>query len=470
MKQTVKHIICKLPVSLIEKLRVSLEISPPTCDVKLHLDYFIYFLSKVATIPITNNKFKNLRKVPVSSVILLNEMGKNYKRYIEYLILHKFIQCDNHYIVGDKVVSGKCKCYSITNRIKMINYVDYKISNKFLLSKILLWRKQRFGSDSNDPLVSKIYNMIGKFHIDIESADAHLEALVENKAISRRSKQLEIDKCMRINNKDSNTLEHFVIKDTYNRIHSNFTNLSKIIRENFLYIGDKKVISIDVQTCQPALLYSLYANYYNQAKQTLDNPFIVEEHFLRKDVRAKYVNKENSFDGESCYGHQVNFEFSTFGYSLSEFVSKLKIELGCYERALYNDIYDFFSEQWFMFYDDSKNRNEIKKEWVSYVFGNKTNNNTIRIEKIWEFNFPLMTKLMKHFKKDDYRTLAHSLQRSESAIMYDNLFPQLESKFNCFTTVHDCILVSEDDVDEAASIFQNVLINNSIKTGISISI
>ncbi len=469
MNVKITEINCRLPVKLIEKLKVLLSVSPPKTEIPLHLDYFIYFLSKITSLPLTNNKYKNLRKVPISSVILLNEMGKNYKRYIDYLILHKLIESDNHYIVGDGEVHGKCKCYSIVDKIKMINYVDYKLTNKFLLSKILIWRQQRLGADSNDPLVSKIYEMIGQFNVDIDSAKTYLNDLVEKKQLSKKNMDIEIEKCLKINNKNDNTLEHFVIKDTYNRVHSNFTNISKLIRENFLYIGDKKVVSIDIKTCQPALLYSLYLEYYNQAVHHRNNPLRIDSVFSRKDLRVKYVNHRNSYSGESYYGSQVNFEFNTFGYSLNDFTSKLKIELDCYERALHNDIYDFFVEQWEMFYDESKTRTQIKKEWVAYVFGNKTNANTVFIEKIWEFNFPLITKLLKHFKKDDYKTLSHALQRNESNVMYKDLFPKLESAIDCFTTIHDCILVPEDDVEKASELFQKVLDKNNILTGLSIS-
>lgn len=469
MQPTPKPITCKIASTLYDALRLKLSTNAPTCDEPLHLEYFVYFLAKITTIPLTNNKYKNLQKVPVSSVILRNEMGKNYKRYIEYLLEYGFIETDNHYVVGDDITDGKCKCYSISKKYCNSKMININISNKFLLSKILKWKMKKFGKESSDPLVSKIYKMIEEFEIDISGATKYLEELVRKKVITRKVMMCELDKCRRINEKDSNALEHFVIKDKYNRVHTNFTNLSKHIRENFLYINGKKVVSLDIQTCQPALLYTLFNNYCNMVDAMSDKSLYNITDFERTDCREKYVNRNNIYEGMPNFDSQVNFEYNTFGLSPQQFVSKIKVELGCYERGLYNDIYDFFSDRWEYFYGESRGRSKVKKDWIAYVFGKDVTEYTMRIHYIWNHYFPLLTKLLAHFKKDDHRTLARSLQKNESSIMFDKVFPLLEQTIGTFTTVHDCILVSPDDIEQASTIFESVLRKNNVVTDISIT-
>ena len=469
MTPTTKPITCRLPSTLLNAVRLKLEVSPPCGTEPLHLDYFVYFLSKIASIPITNNKYKNLQKVPISSVILRNEMGKNYKRYVEYLIEHKFVETDNYYIVGDTVTEGKCKCYCISKKFRMENFVEVKLDNKFLLSKVLKWKMKRFGKDSNDPLISKIYQMIENFKVDIPSATEYLQQLVDNKGISKKTMQLELDKCHRINNGDASNMEHFVIKDKYNRVHTNFTNLSKHIRENFLYVNGKKVASIDIQTCQPSLLYVLFNDYIGMVEKANTKPLEIDGHFERSDIRDKYVNASNDYAGNVNYGGQVNFEYNTFGMSATEFLRRVKIESSCYERVLYNDIYDYFADEWENFYSESISRSKIKKHWITYVFGKDVSDYTVKIHHIWATYFPIFTKMLSHFKKDDYKTLAHSLQKSESAIMFDKLFPALENELDCFTTVHDCILLPTDECDNVINIFEGILQSNNIITGVKLT-
>ena len=62
-------------------------------------DYLLYIVGKLIQIPQFNSKLKNLNKIPLYSIILRYELGKNYRKYLDYLIDNKVIESDNHYIV-----------------------------------------------------------------------------------------------------------------------------------------------------------------------------------------------------------------------------------------------------------------------------------------------------------------------------------------------------------------------------------
>ena len=49
-------------------------------------DYLLYIIGKLIQIPQYNAKLKNLNKVPLYSIILRYELGKNYRKYLDYLI------------------------------------------------------------------------------------------------------------------------------------------------------------------------------------------------------------------------------------------------------------------------------------------------------------------------------------------------------------------------------------------------
>lgn len=463
----------KVPEGIVENIAATLRWRPPSWMKKPCLDKFVYIIQKITSLSFNNRKYKRLRMVPISSIVLRYELGKHYRRYLDWLIDNKFIVSDNHYVVGSHEKEGKCKCYGISKRFKSKSLVDYELKNAFILKKILNWRKNKLSETVSDPLMARLYSMMSSFSIDIDSARQELEELKENGAITTKQMAIELDKCEKINKKDESVLDLFIVKDEYSRVHTNLTNISKIIRENHLYVGGKKAVGIDIVSSQPALLHSLFQDYVNRIenlpKSVISSPFYLEFDDNRTDLRQKYVNKSNNYDGNPILNPNSEISLSKLGFtSFEECLNSLKKEIKKYSHSLDCGIYEFFMDEWGKFWGEDLKRSVVKQRWLTYVFGQAKSPVMKNMEIIWQYHFPVLDKLLKYMKKGDHKILAHTLQKKEADIIYNKLCPKIQERYDLeFSTVHDSILINEDIADEIRELFEEVLDENHIMTVVS---
>jgi len=464
----------KIPERFITDLSGCLTKNIPNFSFKYNFDYFLYIASKIISIS-TYKKFKNLQKVPISSTVLRFELGKHYKRYIEYLIKYNFIETDNHYIVSDEEKRGKCKCYGLCKQYKNQKLTSYELTKKSLLNKFLNWKKKKFGEVVSDEMMGQLYTMMQKVSIDIDGVKNYLDKSVKNKEFSRRKAELELLKCERINNnKDPYSL--FLVKDLYGRVHTNFTNISKYIRENFLHLDGEKITQLDVISSQPAVLYAVIKRYLNKVLKEVET-FHNDEYYLSpyeistssEDERDKYLNKDNSYHGKPIYKNDFDPVINKFGFSnYTDMLEEAVNELDRYRTMLKKGIYEFFQYRWEDFFWEDTSRDKIKKEWIRYIFGRNENKFNEKMEIIWNQEFPLLNKIIKHFKKGNYKPLSHELQRQEADIIYNKVCPEINKTGKLYFTVHDCLAVKESDADELYNKFDEILLNNDVVTGVAI--
>jgi len=435
-----------------------------------NVDYLLYIVGKLIQIPQYNSKLKNLHKVPLYSLILRYELGKNYKKYLDYLINNKVIETDNHYIVSSPEHEGKCKCYGLVKKYRSSKLTDHTITKKSLLKQILKWKEKVFKEYENDELLTKLYGMMDGFNIDIDSATTKLDSMLDNKEINQRQHDLELNKCIKINNKKETSLSLFITKDSYNRVHTNFTNLSKIIRENYLYHNGNKVTGVDIVSSQASLLCSTFSEYRDSLKMVNENPFEVTDLPKNEDVREKYVNKLNNYTGKHIY-LDINRTVNYFDLDPTLMIEKTSKEISKYIQAMSTEgIYEFFQFKYDEMFGVNKDRKDVKKRWISYVFGKSytkvpTNEELYMIYSIWNAEFPMLNKIMNHFKSADYKTLAHTLQRKEADLIFNKVCPAIDSELGIeYCTVHDSIIVEEQYCEQVSDIFDRILIENNIIT------
>ena len=252
--------IIKIPREMKRNLLRCLELHNPNFIKKYHIDSFLHIIHTIRNLS-SHKKFKNLQKVPIYSKILRFELGKNYRRYIDYLLKYKFITTDNHYIVGHGTKPGKCKCYGIAPKYRKNKSEDHELTKKSILTKLIKWKEEKFGKMVDDELLGHLYEMLQKVDIDVVGVNKYLDEMVESGQLTKYKANLERDKCDRINNK-SDPHAIFIKKDTYGRVHSNFTNISKHIREKFLYLEGERLVALDIISSQPALLHTLFRKYF----------------------------------------------------------------------------------------------------------------------------------------------------------------------------------------------------------------
>ena len=118
----------------------------------------------------------------------------------------------------------------------------------------------------------------------------------------------------------------------------------------------------------------------------------------------------------------------------------------------------------------NKDRKDVKKKWISYVFGKSFSKQPALEESkqmysIWNSEFPTLNNTLNHFKSNDYKTLAHSLQRKEAELMFTKVCPVIDTELGIqYCTVHDSILVEDRYCSDVAKIFDRVLKDNNILT------
>lgn len=466
-----------LPVGLFSDFDACFKLFKPDFGgFKLYFDNFVYILGKIYEISTKNPRFKNLDKVPISSTILMHELGRHYRKYLDYLILHGFVETDNYYIVSDfdKKIEGKCKCYSLGKYRSIQKSEKITIAPKSVIGHYIRWRKKIFSEVSNDQLLSKLFDMVQKFRIDTSEAESYLRKLQEtDNSITNEWIDNELMKCDKINDKSSIEKMMFIVKDPYNRVHTNITNLSKIIRENFLYLGDEPVKSIDIVSSQASLLYLLMKKERNLMDEIAHNPHITNDLpedgiLVGTDVRDKYVNRKNSYSGEQIpIVLRDEYRVSKLGHkTYSDAVSAVDEELEKMKIILESGIYEYFQQQWFIATKKWLSRNVIKKKWITFIFG-EVHKTCHTMRGIWNLTFPTLTKMINHFKLFDYRFLAHNLQRTEADLVFNKVCPLIDENLGIpYATVHDSLIVPSSAYDITKTIFSDVLIENGIVTGV----
>lgn len=176
---------------------------------------------------------------------------------------------------------------------------------------------------------------------------------------------------------DKHIFYHF---DNYGRLHTNFTILKSFIRKNCLLIDNEETYELDLKNSQVLFLSKLIA-----------------------DSGSKWINID---------------EFKLFSYLTKE---------GKYYEYLMNQI--------------NINRDYAKELTYKVLFGRNANNS--KSDKIFNSLFPTIYNYIKLYKKenDDYRILAHELQKAESNLIFNKvirhimiLYPEIK-----LITIHDSI-------------------------------
>ena len=320
--------------------------------------------------------------------------------------------------------------------------------------------------------------MVQQFSIDTEAAEEYLITMKDfDPEITDDWIKNEMTKCHRINEKTAPEKMMFMVKDAYGRVHTNLTNLSKHIRENFLYMNGKPVKSIDIVSSQASLLYSMMRQHVTKTKEHTEEvqntahqliPYFSHFSYPKVDMRDRYLNSRNRYTGDSIfYPVPRENDVSTLGYAgFGEMIDASERDLNKMETVLKSGLYEFFMERWQFMYKEKISRDKIKKKWIRYVFG-KAEQGEAKIREIWHYEFPALERMIDHFKVEDHRVLSHSLQRTEADLVFNKVCKAIDEQIGTgYGTVHDSIIVPEEHYEKAKAVFAGILVDNGIITGV----
>lgn len=338
--------------------------------------------------------FSNKEEICLSSEVLRKWYGTHYNYYLEFLTDHNIIVKTGNYFVGTKCNSFKLN--PIYYESGLNNIIRWKNTNPFLLKK---WKSKQLEFQIDNITNGKIINPIVKrmiiedlYHIDIDYKKA--VECVENmlkNGILNTDKSY-IKNMMSVEAINDGCLFH--IEDQYGRLHTNLTVLKKSIRTECIKIDGEDVIELDIANSQPLFLSVLL--------------------------------KEKGFDLTNVHAYEY------------------------YKDTVKNGIiYDIIAEEMDI------SRSECKTKMFCLLFGeNKWNS---PIDRAFKKHFPEVYNWIveEKTKANNYKIIAHELQRKESKLIFDTIIYRLKKEIPSIRlfTVHDSIIYPKKWKNKVEEIF-----------------
>lgn len=356
--------------------------------------------------------FKKKKELYVCSLISKDRYGSNYNHYITYL-------CDMGYIrqTGKHRAGEYSRRYQISNEIFDQEMKRYRNSDTILLKK----RKK-----INDELIStgipggilpevkeKMVNDAKLVKIDSEASMMFLNAMTgkENhlNAYNKNKYCVEVIK-------SGDLYCHF---DDYGRMHTNFTVLKKHIRQNYLTINGETLTELDIENSQPLFLMKVLEE---SPKIGVDE----DEFKLFKllTTSAKFyqyiMSKSNIKDKDKV----KKLVYTVFFGKNNQYVEYNKVFLN-----LFPTIFEFIMQ--FKNINKSVNAKDKTVKWIKSI-------------------------KPKTQSLDDYKKLAHQLQRSESNLIYNIIIKEIMTKHPQIPiiTIHDSIMFPKRYKEVVEEIFR----------------
>lgn len=382
---------------------------PP--EFNYHIDHFVHLCSLLYELPA---KKKDMMRedgfVPLHAH-LLKKVNNKYKRYIDYLITHGVIECDNSYIVGEK-----SKCYRFAPKYHDI--IQPVIITKYTLTKNLK-EVHRF----NRNMFAK-YNYLYKWFNDSLMIDC---AGAEQKLVELYQKDKEVQKRNALHKLNVNLVNlikldkkdfYFTVDSTSKRLHTNLTKIKKELRDYITY--DRVPLSnIDIQCSQPTLsLCLLEPSFYNtnlkQERVSINTIYPSLTEILPIQTIADYVS-----------ANQSKFE--------------------AYRELVFNDFYvgmgEILKQHNLNIPNERKNIKEMMY-LVLYSSNKFLGGNQGLPKRIFKQLFPEVYEVFKLFKSAGQEHLPILLQQIEATLILDKTAKAISKKEPGMPlyTIHDSIV------------------------------
>ena len=424
--KTIKFLLPKLPV---DKLNECLKKSPPSF---LHQQASFYSLFWDLVHQLAKVDDGDL--APLHSKILQDKYGK-YKKYREYLVDQNIIIHNPQYEVGDhsmtygfhpdllsrKVVQVEIDIYSHAGRY-IINRRNKQINRAKKFDKYINALRQKFNSVQFD------YEKAFKF---IEGADklTHYQYISAMDSINRFKD-------------DNKKLRYFKRNKTNNRIDNNLSSLPSYLKQ---FINSYDIlVQLDLKNSQPVLCNSLF-------------------HFIYQSISSSKSSNNKSLEGTLCYkNNNIKDAISLINKEIkknSKWVPLFKNELDKYKYYTSGGVwYEHLADVYNSYYNTTKYKRKLMKpKWMAIAYSSNRSIDYREDKKPFEKAYPYISKVIRFLKKKDYKQFSITLQRIESHIFIDLIVPELIKAGITPLTVHDCMIIAQNEQKETHQIMLRVL-------------
>jgi hypothetical protein len=391
-----------------ENLNLNILLNNPkyqTLKKPIHIDKLHYF---VHLIYIQKILYKTENFVPLKAKYL-KKILNNYRLYRMTLEDLKVIECDNFYIKTQKSYG-----FRLIPPYSEVKFRKTPLISGCFRTSLKKWKISRL---PNTKVHKHLFNFLKQIEINYEEANKEADTEQNPEKLNKIKMSIE-----RFLDKD-----FYLIKDPYNRIHTNLTNLKSNFRK-YLSFNNTKLINIDISNSQPLLIlllfkYSILSNSNNIISNL--NPSLLKPHTYTLTDTRRFCLSANTCSDIELYQQLV--------------------ESG--------KLYDYLSEK------INFPKEQIKKALFKKVFFGK------RMSKTFSMLFPNISKFIKKVKKKDYKRLAWMMQRIESKIIISKVCGRImEEHPDLFiSTIHDSIMT----VPAGVEIVRQIMIEEFNNLGIS---
>ena len=420
-----------LPELFIEKLEDCLRSSPPSWNYKK--DYFYYMVNYLV---IRGIQYKDREFFPIDTQNLRNEIVSNIHRYIAYLINCGLLERD-YFVLGKKAYHYRLN----PNFDGGVRYVQIQPGTR-LYQRIIMNQRRKRNHDSRMPEYLKVmWEHFKRVEFDYVGAREWIEKQNDlNKRYSyHASLSLIEDKRFR----------YFKRNRTNGRLDTNLTSLKKDLRVYLL--GNNA--SIDLTNSQPFILSQILSDILE--KIIMINP--------RADDKEKFITIplcRHFFEVDfiKMFGYQAVKDLRKIRQKiLSEANGELlKFQSSCARGSFYDDFL-------LQIGDPSLSRDIIKKSMLAAIYSRNSIDKgsffstPYQIEKErFASVYPTIADIIKVLKQKDHRNLSILLQRIESTIFIDRICPRLVKVGIVPLTIHDSVIVKEDQAEKTMEICRDV--------------
>ncbi len=376
--------------------------------------------------------------VPLSSTILQRKYGERYRLMLDYLVQNNLIK-ENHQFLENKCRSFTLETCSKRSR-KETTTVEISLHSQF--GKYVKRRhneEQRIAKTQTiyiRTLRNEFYNMNFDFQSAVDDLNSKMDLITEEQYYAIYDDLLCLSK--------GNSVRRYFTRNTTNyRIDTNITALKSYFKRYI--ISDQLLYSFDLKNSQP-VIFNVILNLINK---TINNE-------IKKDELTPALFYGNTSLKELVTQCSKGFEKD------QKSVIQLQQEIENYEKytgngTWYNHLAEIYNDYYSTDYFD---RDKAKTMWMALAYSSNRSVRYNPMKVAFERKFPQIAFVFKTFKNKNYKNLAIILQQIESNIFIDQLAARLIDNGIFPLTIHDSIIIRENDLTNAQETMNQVLSEN----------
>jgi hypothetical protein len=410
---------------------------------KLVIDVSVYFLSLFNSIPSQYREEDEEEEdgVSLDSQLLKQHHGK-YNQYLEFLKEH-FIDKVSNYGADIK----RCSIFKMKNKYLNDEVETYKITNKLLLKKFDQQGLTPLQKDKNQCCIKTRPHLVkffdDKLTIDSKAAYDEIKPFIT----SRDTRRKYITNATLISEFFYKEWKYSIKKKSDNRLHSNITRSSKLLRKHIQYDG-KPITGNDLKTSHSFFFCVIIKAILNKDKALLEqnkatdilNDSVIESLFNLELNRQELISFARSVLDKDFYTefqHKLNIDFDEDGKPfrmVSNYTRKKKYR----SRSKQGEIKEPKRKVTY------KTPRELVKAVVMEIFYSKPRT-TIKEAKIFRETYPSVSRIFKCFDDHDVK-FSYLLQYIEAYVLLDYTAKKINQSHPNMPlfSIHDALVTNED--------------------------